>query len=102
VTYRQLTAAKGLLPFVGKPGEYTRRRGLDHETQKALLLQHIQHSARDGSPLTELTQVLPALKPNQVQYLLRELKREGSAHRVGRTKAARWFPGSAHSADHDR
>jgi hypothetical protein len=33
--------------------------------------------------------------------LLRELKRESLVHPVGRTKAARWFPGPAPEEDGD-
>lgn len=80
---------------VGKRGEYTRRRGLDRDTNKALLRQHIDRSAHEGCPLAELNQVLPGLKASQVQNLLRELKRDGKAHPVGKTKAARWYPGPA-------
>lgn len=85
---KKLTLSRRFYAFVGKRGEYTRRRGLDRSTNKALLLQHIEHNARDGSPLAELNQVLPGMKPTQVQNLLRELKRDGQAHPVGRTKAA--------------
>jgi len=92
---KKLTLSRRYYSFVGKRGEYTRRRGLDRETNKALLRQHIERNARDGSPLSELNQVLPGMKASQVQNLLRELKRAGVAHPVGRTKAARWYPGSA-------
>jgi ATP-dependent DNA helicase RecG len=90
---KKLTLSRRYYSFVGKRGEYTRRRGLDRETNKALLRQHIERNAREGSPLGELNQVLPGMKASQVQNLLRELKRDGVAHPVGRTKAARWYPG---------
>lgn len=93
VSSKKLTLSRRFYAFVGKRGEYTRRRGLDRRTNKALLLQHIQQNAQDGSPLAELNQVLPGIKPSQIQNLLRELKVAGEAHPVGRTKAARWFPG---------
>jgi ATP-dependent DNA helicase RecG len=78
--------------FLGKRGVYTRKRGLDRETNKALLLKHIHDNAKNGSPLRELRDVLPALSPYQIQRLLREIKDEGKARTVGTTKAARWFP----------
>lgn len=90
---KKLTLSRRFYVFVGKRGEYTRRRGLDRETNKALLRRHIEQNAKDGSPLGDLNQVLPGMKPTQVQNLLRELKREGVVHPVGRTKAARWYPG---------
>lgn len=92
---KKLTLSRRYYSFVGKRGEYTRRRGLDRDTNKALLRQHIERNARDGSPLAELNQVLPGMKTSQVQNLLRELKRAGEAHPVGKTKAARWYPGPA-------
>ncbi len=80
--------------FLGKNGEYTRRRGLDRETNKQLLLEHLRRKTKEGSPLRELHQVLPSLSRYQVQGLLRELKKEGRIHSLGRTRAARWFPNS--------
>ncbi len=77
---------------LGDEGGYTRRRGLDRETNKALLLRHIEQSRRIGSQLHQLQQVLPSLSRNQVQTLLRELKRDGRIETRGTTKAARWYP----------
>jgi ATP-dependent DNA helicase RecG len=82
---------------LGKAGVYTRKRGLDRETNKALLLKHIQDNRKEGSQLQELRQVLPALSRDQVQKLLQDLKTEGHIHSVGYTKAARWYPGRAPS-----
>ena len=80
---------------LGKAGVYTRKRGLDRETNKALLLKHIQDNKREGSQLRELRQVLPSLSRDQVQKLLQELKIEGRIYKTGYTKAARWHPGKA-------
>ena len=71
---------------------YTRRRGLDRETNKTLLLRHIEDSAASGTRVEEFQQVLPGLSRHQVQTLLRELKRDGRVAVRGTTKAARWFP----------
>ena len=84
--------ARRFYRFLGKGGVYTRRRGLDRETNKALLLQHIKDSAETGARLEELQQVLPGLSRDQVRTLLRELKRDGMVEVCGITKAARWFP----------
>ena len=80
--------------FLGQGGVYTRQRGLDRETNKTLLLQHIKDSAETGTRLAELQQVLPSLSRDQVRTLLRELKRVGLVEVRGTTKAACWFPGS--------
>jgi len=78
--------------FVGKKGVYTRKRGLDRETNKTLLLKHIRDNKNSGSQLRELKEVLPNLSHNQVQKLLAEMRREGSIYVVGRTRAALWYP----------
>jgi len=90
---KKLTLSRRYYAFVGKRGEYTRRRGLDRDTNKALLRKHVERNAREGSPLSELNQVLPSLSPSRVQNLLRELKQDGLVHPLGKTKAARWYPG---------
>jgi ATP-dependent DNA helicase RecG len=77
---------------IGDQGGYTRRRGLDRETNKTLLIRHIEESAGTGARFDQLQQVLPGLSRNQVQTLLRELKREGRIEVQGATRAARWFP----------
>ncbi len=78
----------------GQKGIYTRRKGLDRETNKALLLKHITENGDQGSRLKDLMQVLPALTMPQVQTLLRELKSKGKIYKVGNTRASLWFPGS--------
>ncbi|MCC7072856.1 MAG: putative DNA binding domain-containing protein [Deltaproteobacteria bacterium] len=94
---KKLILSKRLYAFLGERGTYTRKRGLDRETQKALLEKHLREvAAADGARLEELRQVLgPATRGSHTQNLLRELKREGRAHLVGRTNAARWYPGPA-------
>jgi len=81
--------------FVGKKGTYTRKRGLERKAQKALLLQHIRDNRAEGSRRQELADILPSLRSSQIRDLLQELKLEGLIHPIGRTRAARWFPGPA-------
>jgi len=85
--------SRRLYSFLGEKGVYTRKRGLDRETNKALLMKHIRDNKKNGSRLQELTQVLPTLSRNQIQGLLRELKAARQIHIVGRTRAGRWYPG---------
>ncbi len=83
--------------FMGKKGVYTRKRGLDRETNKELLLKHINDHQSEGSQFQDLWQVLPSLTRNQVQSLLRELKAAGRVESIGHAKAARWYvPSRAH------
>lgn len=83
--------SKKFYSFVGRRGSYTRRRGLDRDTNKALLTKHIREN--DGCRLQELRQVLPSLSQFQVQTLLRELKTGGQIHSVGTRNAGRWYSG---------
>lgn len=80
--------------FLGKSGIYTRRRGLDRDTNKELLVRHIQEYQDTGSQMEALMQVLPGHSRSQIQVLLRELAKAGRVHVHGYTRAARWYPGS--------
>jgi type I restriction enzyme M protein len=73
---------------------YTRRRGLDRETNKALLIKHLEYYAAEGSQLRDLMKVLPNLSRGQIQSLMKELKQEERAYPKGKTKGGRWFLGS--------
>lgn len=87
--------SRALYEAIGRRGVYTRRKGLDHETNKALLLKHLAESAGSGAPMAELLQVLPALSRAHVKRLLRELSDEGRVRMSGVTRSARWFSASA-------
>jgi len=80
--------------FLGKKGTYTRTRGLDRPYHKQLLLDHINKYEKEGSPLKDLKDVLPDLSSNVIKKLLQELKKEGHIYPKGRTKGAKWYPGS--------
>lgn len=87
--------ARGRYAALGSKGVYTRKKGLDRGTNKALLLKHVQDNASTSAQMEEFRQVLPALGRSHIQVLLRELRREQVVHSVGVTKGARWFPGPA-------
>lgn len=82
--------SRALYGLMRAKGRYTRKRGLDRETQKELLLKHVRDCADQGAPLSELAQVLPELPIGRVQGLMRELKSEGKVVPVGKTRASRW------------
>lgn len=81
--------SRSLYAHIGEKGAYTRRKGLDHETQKELLLRHLRDSDT-GSPLSELEQVLPHMGRRQVQSLLDELREEGRVQLEGARRWAKW------------
>lgn len=76
---------------LGRRGMYTRRRGLDREHNKALLLRHLHDQAGAGSPMAELQQVLPGQSRAQLKRLLDELRGEGLVRLEGQRRWARWF-----------
>ena len=88
---RQYILSRSLYSSLGRAGAYTRKRGLDRETNKALLMQHLTDSGAEGAPIRDLLQVLPALSRDQVKRLLKELAVEGRAQVIGVTRAGRWF-----------
>ena len=82
--------AAALYAALGARGTYTRKRGLDHGTNKALLLKHLRDQGHAGAPLNEFLQVLPALPIKSVQHLLNELRNEGCIRVLGQRRWARW------------
>jgi ATP-dependent DNA helicase RecG len=90
VARNKLVLAKRFYKLTGRPGEYTRRRGLDRDTKKALLLKHIEGTGPIGAPFDELAQVLPEASRNELKVLLRELKTAGQVEAQGATRGARW------------
>jgi ATP-dependent DNA helicase RecG len=90
--------SEALYAALGAKGTHTRRKGLDHETNKALLLKHLARQGREGAPLAELRQVLPALPSSAVQTLLAELRVEGRVELQGLRRWARWRVSSGESS----
>ncbi len=82
--------SEALYAVLGAKGTHTRKRGLDRETNKALLLKHLSKQGSSGAPLAELRQVLPALPASAVQTLLAELREEGRVALDGNRRWARW------------
>ena len=89
----RLVLSRSFYILKGKPGEYTRRAGLDRNTRKELLVKHIAASGTNGAPIEELAQVLPDASRNELKVLLRELRKAGRAHTRGMTRGARWYSG---------
>lgn len=94
--------SRSMYAALGKKGDYTRKRGLDHDTNKELLIKHIRDNNTDGSPLSDLTQVLPALSSSKIQALLHELREEGRIQVVGLRRWARWYLVSSKAENLDK
>ena len=83
--------SRALYEVMGSPGSYTRKKGLDHETNKALLIRHLQEAAEKGAPIRELEGVLPAQSRTNIRRMLSELREEGLVELLGSSSAQRWF-----------
>lgn len=92
---RRFILSRRFFAHLGRAGTYTRKRGLDFETEKELLAKHIRDSGGRGVPMGELLQVLPNRDRTHVKRLLGALRDEGRAHVRGTTRAARWFEGAS-------
>ena len=75
---------------IGQRGAYTRRRGLDREENKAIILRHLQTCGANGAQISELQLVLPSRSRNQLKRLLDDLRREGKIRLEGERRGARW------------
>lgn len=78
---------------IGKGGAFTRLKGLDNGTNKALLVQHMKDMGNPGLKLSDFQQVLPSLSIRQIQWLLKDLEANNMVFVKGRTRSARWFLG---------
>jgi len=83
--------ARRFYATTGRRGVYTRRRGLDREQNKALLLKHLRETQSRGCAISELHQVVPNISRAMVKRLLDELRREGKVCMRGKQRWARWF-----------
>ncbi|MCE5340278.1 MAG: putative DNA binding domain-containing protein [Planctomycetaceae bacterium] len=80
--------------FLGKEGIYTRKRGLDRNEKKELLVKHIKSNGTDGCKLQELQDVLPSCSKYQIQRMLQELKNDNRIHPQGATNSGKWVYGA--------
>jgi len=89
---KKLILSRKFYEYLGKKGTYTRKKGLDKEECKALLLKHIRTNKTKGCEKKELLEVLPSKSLSQVSQYLSELRKEGKVDFTGNTKGAKWFP----------
>jgi len=76
---------------LGQRGAHTRRRGLDRETNKEILVRHLTEVGAEGCPVRELQDVLPGLSLKQIQTLLYQLRVERRVMLQGQRRWARWI-----------
>lgn len=83
--------SRRLAHALGKDALRTRQNGLDADTNKALLLEHIRDQGADGAPFRDLKQVLSYLPERRVRVLLDQLQKEGRCVPSGHGRGARWY-----------
>jgi ATP-dependent DNA helicase RecG len=81
--------SKKFYTFLGEKGVYTRKKGLDKEEKKALILSHLKN--HNQGTIQEFEQALPSLTRNQIHKLLKALKKEGKIEFKGSKKFGSWF-----------
>jgi ATP-dependent DNA helicase RecG len=93
----RLILSRRFYSFLGETGVHTRKAGLDRETEKELLMKHLNAAGADGAPMAELTQVLPGKSRDHIKRLLEQLRDAGRAQVTGAKRTARWRSGTATS-----
>lgn len=83
--------SRAVYESIGKSGVHTRKKGLDHETKKALLLKHLSGAKETGSAIGELNEVLPAESRHEIRKMLLELQEERRVKLQGEKRGARWI-----------
>jgi len=90
---RRSFLSRELYVEMGTPGVHTRQQGLDYETNKALLLKHLDSCGSTGAQMAELQQVLPAQSRASILRMLKDL--QGASPPMvelrGKSSAQRWF-----------
>ena len=89
----RLMLAQRFYTASGKPGAYTRTKGLARPQQKELVVQHLRESGAAGAGFGDFSEMLPGLTRGQLQTLLKELRKERRIHLVGERRFARWHTG---------
>jgi ATP-dependent DNA helicase RecG len=97
----RLMLAQRFYTASGKPGTYTRTKGLARPQQKELVVQHLRESGTAGAGFGDFTEMLPGLTRGQIQTMLKELRKDERIHLVGERRFARWYAGPRAGAADD-
>lgn len=80
--------SKRFYTFVGEKGTYTRRKGLDREEKKSLILRHLQEYPKGF--IKDFEQAIPSLSRGQIHTLLKLLKKEEKIEYIGHKRRGFW------------
>jgi len=81
--------SRRLYEFLRKKGTYTRKRGLDKETNKAIIIKHLENFT--SATIRDFEEALPGLRRGQIHYLLRLLREEEKIKMLGRKRGSEWI-----------
>jgi len=80
--------SKWLYSHIKERGIYTRKRGLDNETCKALIIEHLTNFKE--ATIKDFEQVLPDKSRWQIHYLLQSLRKDEKIVMLGVKKGSKW------------
>lgn len=86
---RKYIITKKFYSFIGEEGRYTKIVGLDLEEKKALIIKHIKNFGK--GTYGEFEQIFPALNRNQINNILKSLKKEQKIIYKGTTRIGVWI-----------
>lgn len=91
VNRKHYVLSQRIASAIGKAGTRTRNKGLDRNTNKALILQLLRDQGNKGAQASDFMHLFPAFSRDQVYSLLKELRDIGQITSRGRGKSACWF-----------
>ena len=87
IGYGKYVLSKRYYDYSNKKGVYTRRRGLDKETNKKLILEHLKNYKKGY--ISDFEEVLKDVPRPTIHRYLRELKKEKKIELIGHPQAVR-------------
>ncbi len=90
INRRHYVLSQRIAAAIGKAGTRTRNKGLDRNTNKALILQLLREQGEKGASAADFRQLFPALSRDQIYPLLNELRDSGLIALQGSGKGSIW------------
>lgn len=87
IGYGKYILSKPYYDYINKKGEYTRRRGLDKETNKRLIIEHLKHYKKGY--ISNFVEALKDVPQKTINKYLIELKDEDKIDLVGNPKISK-------------
>ena len=87
IKFGKYILSKQYYDYINRKGEYTRRRGLDKETNKRLILEHLKHYKKGF--ISDFIEVLKGIPKPTINKYLSELKKDGKIDLIGNPKISK-------------